>query len=317
MCQFGLGRTSFIPSGQFRDLWCVSRHRRSLVAQRSRVRNQVQKVLDRSGIRIGAVLTDIFGANGRRVLDGLVGGLDRGVILASLSGQVRLKVDQLGDALSLELRETDRILLADLLEEHDTLTRRVSEFDRYVHNALAPFAEQCRLLETISGIDRVSACAILIEAGPDVAVFGAARRLAAWAGLCPGNNESAGKRRSGRGRRGSRTLRAVLIECAHAAARIHNCQFRAYHKALMVCRGYQRAISATAHKLLRSVFAVLRDRRPYRDPDTDYEALLVRRNAPRWPRKLREFEIPVRNDDGSIAVRWPSLQNDGGSVSMS
>ena len=84
----------------------------------------------------------------------------------------------------------------------------------------------------------------------------------------------------------------------------------------MVRRGYKRAISATAHKLLRSIFAVLRDRRPYRDPDTDYEALLVQRNAPRWLRKLREFDILVRNDDGSVAVRWPSRQNDGESEPM-
>ena len=95
-----------------------------------------------------------FGANGQRVLDGLVGSLDREVILASLSGHVRLKVDQLGDALRLELRETDRMLLADLLDEHDTLTRRVSEFDRYIDQALVSYAEACRLLETIPGIDR-------------------------------------------------------------------------------------------------------------------------------------------------------------------
>ena len=136
----------------------------------------------------------------------------------------------------------------------------------------------------------MSAGAILIETGPDIAVFGAARRLAAWPGVCPGNNESGGKRRSERGRRGNKTLRAVLVECAHAAARTHNCQFRAYHKALMVRRGSKRANSATAHKLLRSVFAVLRDRRPYRDPDT--------------------------NSDGTISVRWASLQNHGGSVSV-
>ena len=84
----------------------------------------------------------------------------------------------------------------------------------------------------------------------------------------------------------------------------------------MVRRGYKRAISATAHKLVRTVFAILLDRRPYRDLDADYEALLVRRNAPRWLRKLREFDILVRNDDGNISVRWPSLQNDGGSVSV-
>ena len=145
--------------------------------------------------------------------------------------------------------------------------------------------------------------------GPDPSVFGAAGRLAAWAGLCPGNNESAGKRRTGRTRRGNQTLRAVLVECAHGAARTNNCQFQAYHKALTGRRGYKRAIVATAHKLVRCVFVALRDGTPYRDPGTDYEALLVKRNAARWLRKLHEFDILAHNDDGTVSVRWPSLQN--------
>ena len=114
-------------------------------------------------------------------------------------------------------------------------------------------------------------------------MFGNAHRLAAWAGLCPGNDESAGKRRTDRTRRGNQTLRAVLIECAHAAARTHNCQFQTYHQTLTQKRGFKRAIVATAHKLLRCVFAVLRDATPYRDPDTDYEALLATRCGPRLP----------------------------------
>ena len=309
VCQFGLGRPSFVPPERYRDLRNLSRHRRTLVAQRSRVRNQVQKVVDRSGVRIGGVLTDIFGRNGRRILDGLVACRDRAGILASLSRHVHAALVQLGDALRLTLRETDRCLLADLLHGHDDLNRRVADCDRHIDKALAPDARQCRLLETIPGIDHTSACAILSEIGPDLRVFGNARRLAAWAGLCPGNNESAGKRRHGRTRRGSRTLRAVLVECAHGAARTKHCQFHPYHKALMVRRGYKRAVVATAHKLIRCVFAVLRDGRPYRDPDTDYEALLVKRNAPRWLRKLREFDILVRNDDGTVSLCWPSRRD--------
>ena len=215
VCQFGLGRPSFVPSQQFRDLRVLSRHRRKLVARRSRVRNQTQKVIDRAGIRIGVVLTDIFGTNGRRILDGLVNRLHSTDILASLSAHVRRKLDQLGDALRLTLRETEHLLLADLLREHDAVSRRVHDFDRHLDQALAPCAEQRRLLETLPGIDRTAACAILSETGADPhRVFGNAQRLAAWAGLCPGNNESAGKRRSGRTRRGNQTLRAVLIECA-------------------------------------------------------------------------------------------------------
>ena len=97
----------------------------------------------------------------------------------------------------------------------------------------------------------------------------------------------------------------MLVECAHAAARTKNCQFQAYQKALTVRRGYKRAVVATAHKLARCAFAVLRDGRPYRDPATDYEALLVTRNAPRWLRTLQKFDILVRNDDGTVSVRWP------------
>ena len=309
VCQFGLGRPSFVPSQQFRDLRSLSRHRRKLVARRSQVRNQAQKVIDRGGVRIGAVLTDIFGKNGRRILDGLVDRLKSTDILASLSSHVRLKLARLGDALSLELRDTERLLLADLLAEHDALTRRVHAFDRHIDEELTPYADQCRLLETLPGIDHTSACAILSEMGPDPSVFGNAPRFAAWAGLCPGNNESAGKRRSGRTRRGNQTLRAVLVECAHGAARTNNCQFQAYHKALTGRRGYKRAIVATAHKLVRCVFAALRDGTPYRDPGTDYEALLVKRNAARWLRKLHEFDILAHNDDGTVSVRWPSLQN--------
>ena len=140
-------------------------------------------------------------------------------------------------------------------------------------------------------------------------MFGNPHRLAAWAGLCPGNNESAGKRRNGRARRGNQTLRAVLIESAHAAARTNNCQFQSFHQALTKRRGYKRAVVATAHKLLRCIFAILRDRTPYRDPATNYEALLVHRNAPRWLRKLHQFGILVPNQDGAYAVHWPAVPN--------
>lgn len=307
VCQFGLGRPSFVPDRQFRDLRSLSRHRRKLVARRSQVRNQAQKAIDRGGVRIGAVLSDIFGTNGRRVLDGLVNRLHPHDILASLSGHVRRKLDRIGDALSLTLPETERRLLADLLAEHDSLCQRVGTFDRHIDEALAPHAEQRRLLETLPGVDRTAACAILSEIGADPHnVFGNSHRLAAWAGLCPGNNESAGKRRNGRARHGNPTLRAVLIESAHAAARTNNCQFQAFHQALTKRRGYKRAIVATAHKLLRCVFAVLRDRTPYRDPATNYEALLVHRNAPRWLRKLHQFDILVPNQDGTFAVHWPA-----------
>ena len=194
VCQFGLASPSHVPPKAFREMRALTRYRRTLIGQRSRVRNRTQKVLDRSGVRIGGVLSDIFGMNGRRVLDGLAEGLEPDAILASLSHHVVHKIERLGDALSLSLGAADRLILCDLLRDHDALEERIEALDRDIDDASMPWEDRILLLMTIPGIDRASACAILAEIGPDLDAFGCVDRLAAWAGLCPGNSESAGKR---------------------------------------------------------------------------------------------------------------------------
>ena len=169
-------------------------------------------------------------------------------------------------------------------------TRRADD-DAGFGEGLSELEAQVELLMTSPGIDRASARAILIELGPDIGVFASRRHCAAWAELCPGNNESAGKRRSGRTRRGHTTLREVLIKCAHGAARTHDCPFRGDRKALTVRRGFKPATVATAHKLLRVIFRVLTTHTPYRDPETDYEAMMAKRNAPRWSAMLKKHGI--------------------------
>ena len=302
VCQFGLASPSYVPPKAFREMRVLTRYRRTLVGQRSRNRNRVQKTRDRRGVRVGGVISDIFGVNGRRILDGLMEGLGREEILASLSHHVRRKVERLDDALRLSLNSTDLLLLSDLLVDHDALEDRIEALDREIEEGLKPWRDRIVLLLTIPGIDRSSACAILAEVGPDLDVFGSSEHLAAWAGVCPGNGESAGKRRRVRTRRGSKTLRGVLVECAHGAARTNGCQFQGYHKALTVRRGYKRATVATAHKLLRVIYVVLRDGTPYHDPEADYEALMVSRNAPRWIRMLRRHGFLESNRSRDIAV---------------
>ena len=145
-------------------------------------------------------------------------------------------------------------------------------------------------MQTIPGIDLNSACELLVEIGPTpLEVFGSSERLAAWAGLCPGINERGGKRRPTGVRRGNKHLRAALTSCAHSAARTQGCQFQAYHRELSRQRGYKRAIVAAAHKLLRSIYAVWREQKPYRDPNMDYEQLVIKRNAARWLRQLTKY----------------------------
>ena len=289
VCQFGLCTPSHVPPRQFRELRALSRQRRVLVRQRATVRNRVQKIVDRAGVRIGGILSNIFGLNGRTILDGLALGRDPAAILASLTRHVAHKLEGLGEALSLSLGDNDRFMLNDLLEEYDALGRRIDAFTNEIGEQLKPWREQLRLLTTIPGIDRDAASTILIEIGPDIGVFASKERFAAWAGLCPGNSRSAGKHRNARTRKGSRTLRTTLVECAHGAARTKGCQFEAYHRALAARRGYKRAIVASAHKMLRIVYAVLKAARPYYDRTADYEALMVKRNAPRWIRMLRRY----------------------------
>ena len=288
VCQFGLCSPSHVPPKLFRELRNLSRHRRKLINQRSSARNRVQRVIDRSGIRIGGILCDVFGWNGRRILDGLTEGMESEAIIASLSSHVSGKVCDIESALGAKLNPSDRFILQDLLLEHDCLEQRIRELEREISKGLCASEEKLELLQTIPGVDHSSACAILTEIGPDPGVFPSAKHLASWSGLCSGNNESAGKRKSSRTPMGSKTLKTVMIECAHGAARTKDCQFHSYCKLLTARRGYRRAIVATAHKLLRTVYAVLRDMKPYYDKEADYEALMIMRNAPRWIEMLKK-----------------------------
>lgn len=290
VCQFGLGTPSYIPPLAFRDLRRMTRNRRTLVTDRTRVRNRVQKLLDRNGLQLGGALSDIFGVNGRLVLDGLAKQRPAEQILASLTAHVRPKLRRLAETLTAKLDTESICQLRGHLQACDHATSLVIGQDGRIAEAIAPWQRQLDLLETIPGIDRASACAILAEIGPTPAQdFADAAHLGAWAGVCPGNNISAGKRRSGRARPGNRHLRQTLAECAHGAARTKGSQFAGFYSALAARRGSKRAILATAYKLLRTVYAVLRDDRHYHDPGIDYEQLQVRRSAPRWLAKLRKF----------------------------
>ena len=302
ICQFGLGAPSFVPPAAFRDLRDLSHKRRKIAQDRSRLRTRVHQILDRAGIRVGGILSDLFGVNGMRLLEGLVAGTPPDRIIAGLSGHVRSHRAALRDALNAELTSSARFMLEDHLASWHSITQRLERYDRLIEKALADHATQLDLLTTMPGVDRTAAAAILIELGPDMSVFASHYHCAAWAGLCPGNNESAGKRRSGRARKGNAHLRSILIECAHAAARTKDCQFKSYHAGLKVRRGYKRATVATAHKMLRAIYHMLKNGELYRDPETDYEALMVRRNAPRWIRMMRKHGVSPTPEAPALAA---------------
>ncbi|MCY4288391.1 MAG: transposase [Aestuariivita sp.] len=141
----------------------------------------------------------------------------------------------------------------------------------------------------IPGISLTSACDIFVEIGPDLDGFPSPDNLAAWAGLCPGNNESGGKRRSGKTLSGNKYLKIALVACDHGASRTKGCQFEGYHGSLNLRRSYKKATVATAHKRLRVIYSCLKTQTPYRDPNINYDQLIVERNALRWLKMLAEF----------------------------
>ena len=291
ICQFGLAPSSYVPPRRFRQLRQLTRYRRTLVAERSRARNRVHKTLDHDGLRLGGVLSDIFGVNGRRILDGLTVGRSTTSILASLTPHMQTKLEPLARALAATLDPLALLTLRMQVKAVDRTDSAITALDRRIRTELEDYQRPVRLLQTIPGIDFGSACTILVEIGPDLGAFREARHLGAWAGVAPGNNASAGRRRRGRARGGNRTLRATLAECAHGAVRSTSSQFHGHHRTLADRIGYKRAILATAHKLLRVIHSVLRNDRPYTDPGVDYERLVVECSAPRWIRVLERYDL--------------------------
>jgi len=233
-----------------------------------------------------------------------VDGDDPQDILRRLTRHVSAKIEHLGDALSMELQDWERLILADLMDAERSVAARIGALDMEILERLKPYEQILEILQTMPGIDRTAAASILAEIGPDMTVFPSAQAFAAWAGLAPGNNQSAGKRRASATRRGSRFLRSLLVEAAHGASLTKNCQFATFRSTLTARRGYKRAIVATAHKIARALYVMVRDRVPYRDPGTDYEALLVDRNAPRWLRKLAQFGMLEKQGNGTFRINW-------------
>ncbi|RMG59469.1 MAG: IS110 family transposase, partial [Gammaproteobacteria bacterium] len=250
-------------------------------------KNRLHKVLTDAGIRLSVVVSDIHGQAARAMIKGLLEGLPLHEVL-DRKGRLRASREELLEALSTDdLSETHRFVAAEILEHIEQLEQRIARMDRYLLDALKAHAPLLDLLETLPGVDRPGAAMLLVEIGGDMAVFGSAERIASWVGICPGNNESAGKRKSGRIRRGNPWVRRLLSEFAQAAARTR-CGLKAKFESLKIRKGHNKAIVALAHKMLRIIYAMLRDGTPYKDSTIDYEALVVARNAPRWLKMLRK-----------------------------
>ncbi len=271
LLQHGLLRASYIPSRAQRELRELTRTRTRLIQQRSQTINRLQKVLEDSNIKLGSVVSDIMGMSAQAMLKALLEGQTDPRLLAELAqGRLRAKREQLEQALVGSFQPHHRFLIQEHLTHIDYLDEAISRLSREIAEQLRPFEALLERLDTIVGINRRLAEVLLAEIGTNVKRFPTAKHLASWAGMCPGNDQSAGKRLSGRTRKGNRWLRTALMEAGHAAAHSKNTYLSAQYHRLASRRGKQKAVVALAHSILVIVYMVMSRQEVFKELGGNY-----------------------------------------------
>ena len=287
LCQLmeaGLLRGSFVPPKPQRALRTLTRYRKTQIAERQREANRLHKALEDTGIKLDCVASDILGASGRAMLDALVAGTTDPVVLAELAkGRLRAKLPQLREALEGRFESHHALVIGAILAHLDFLDEHIDRLSDAIQEQLGPFAAGVPLAATITGVAERTAQVMVSEIGTDMSRFPTAGHLASWAGRCPGNHQSAGKRRSGRPRKGSKWLTIALTEAALAATRTKGSYLQAQYQRLRPRIGHGRALGAVQHSILVAYWHMFTTGETYRDLGGDY---YQRRDPERQIRRL-------------------------------
>jgi transposase len=268
--QFGLLRGSFVPSTQVREWRDLTRQRTKLLDTRTSVVNRIHKTLEGCNIKLGAVISDIFGVSGRAILQALSDGEADAERLAALStGRLQIPHDELVASLEGHVSEHQQWVLQHLLKQVQFLEQEIAAYDERLEELMRPFEAALTRLDTIDGVGRRTAEVLLAELGPEMAQFPDDEAVSKWAGMCPGNHESAGKQKHGRTAKGNKWLRRALVSAAHAASRTKNTYLSARF-ARLARGGKKRAAVAVGHTILIAAYHILKEEVEYRDLGGDY-----------------------------------------------
>jgi transposase len=292
LCQLleaGLLKASFVPPKPIRTLRNLTRYRKTQINDRSREASRLHKILEDTGIKLGCVATDILGKSGRDMLDALVSGTtDPGVLAELARGRLRTKIPALQEALEGRFDSEHALIVSQILAHLDFLDEAIDRLSAAIEEQIAPFARQRDLLMTIPGVKTRTAEVLIAEIGVDMTAFPTAKHLASWAGVCPGNDQSAGKRRFGKTRKGSKWLRATLAEASLAATKTKDSYLAAQYHRLRGRRGPAKAVTAIGHSILTAAWHMLQTGELYNELGGDYFA---RQNPDRTTKRLvRQLE---------------------------
>jgi transposase len=295
LLRYGLLKASFVPPQGQRELRELTRFRSTFVKERATLINRLQKALESANIKLASVVSDVEGVSGRAILRALIEGKATPGEMAELAqGRLRGKRELLARALDGRMRPHHRFVLSELLCQIDSLDETIARFDEQIKEYCHPFEEAVELLDTIPGVARDTAEVIVSEIGTDMSRFPTPDHLASWAGVAPGNHESAGKRLSGKTTKGNRALVSALTQAAHAASRVKKSYLSAQYHRLAGRRGKKKAIMAVAHSILIIAYRLIQNHEPYHDLGGNY---FDRRNpettAKRLVRRLQQLGYQV------------------------
>lgn len=297
LIEHGLVRPSFVPPRPIRDLRSLTRYRKAQIEERAREAQRLDKVLQDAGIKLSSVASQVMGVSAQAMLRALVAGERDPDALAQLAkGTLRRKIPALREALVGRFRDHHALLVGEIIAKLDYLDEAIERLSDEIERVIAPFAPQVELLRGIPGVDRRMAEALIAEIGVDMSRFGTSARLASWAGICPGQHESAGRQRRGTTRKGSKWLHQHLTQAAKAASRTKGTYLSAQYARLRGRRGAARATLAVAHSILVAAFHILERGTPYDDLGADW---FIRRRSPerhahRLVRQIEALGFDVR-----------------------
>jgi len=289
LLECGLLRASLVPPAPIRDLRDLTRYRKKQIEDRAREVNRLYRVLEEAGLKLASVLSDVMGRSGRRMLDALLQGTTDPEVLAELArGRLRAKIPTLRLALQAQFRAPHAFLIGQILAKIDFLEEAIGTLSEEIDRQVRPFEPVIAGLMTIPGVKRRNAVALLAETGGDMTRFATAGHLCSWGAMCPGQNESAGKRRSGRTREGNRFLRGALIESGLAAGRTKQTALQARYLRVKRTRGHKKAVVAVGHQILEIAYYIMRDGTTYHELGPHYFAARDKERTIR--RSVRQLE---------------------------